>query len=491
VKAPLHPVASATACTQPGAVAVADEQPLPMQPENFRFGGGASSTILHPLVALGMLIAIVLILVLPRNKAITPFVFAYFNIPAAQVLVLGGVHFFMRQILILTVLARMMAFPGSSGESRFAGGLNRLDRVVLLWVLSGIVIFNIEWMAKQAFIKSLGDLIELLGGYVAVRFLITDRETVWRAIKIIAAVFVIQGAFMMSEQFTHHNLFSMFGANEPSFRDGHVRSEGAMGTLYAGAIAGALVPLFLALWTKGKSRLIALAGLAGAGAMIFASYASTSWMALGSSLLALAFWPLRKVMRLVRWGIVATLVGLQIVMHGPVWSLIEKIDVTGGSSSYHRYELVDNCIRHFGQWWLLGYKYYYTWGFCMFDLCDQFVAAAVTGGLVTLVLYIMIFSRSFGALGKARKQVEGDRSEEWFFWCLASFLFAVMISAMGINYMFQLLMCFLLLVACISVATSEVMQPAAFGTNEYSEEPFEYSRGLLGPDLTGGVWARP
>ena len=33
-----------------------------MQPENFRFGGGATATVLHPLVAVWMLVAIVLIL---------------------------------------------------------------------------------------------------------------------------------------------------------------------------------------------------------------------------------------------------------------------------------------------------------------------------------------------------------------------------------------------------------------------------------------------
>ena len=75
-----------------------------MQPKHYQFGGGAEGTILHPLVAVGMLVAIVLILLLSRRKAITPFLLAFFTIPLGQVLVLGGVHFQMQQILILTVL---------------------------------------------------------------------------------------------------------------------------------------------------------------------------------------------------------------------------------------------------------------------------------------------------------------------------------------------------------------------------------------------------
>ena len=413
-----------------------------MQPENFRFGGGSADTILHPLVAVGMLIAIVLILTLPRNKAIAPFLLAFFTIPVAQVVVLGGVHFTVLQILILAVLARMAAFRGSSSERRFAGGFNALDKVVVLWSLSALVIFSLQWMEMQALIKGLGDLVESLGGYLAVRFLIPDRETLRRTVKVLAVICVIQGVCMVSEQFTHQNVFSSLERISPTIREGHVRAEGAMGTLYGGAFAGVLIPLFLWLWTEGKSRMAACAGLAGATAMVFASHASTSWMAYGGSLLGLAFWPLRKQMRLVRWGIVATLVGLHLVMHGPVWSLIEHIDLTGGSSSYHRYMLVDNCIRHFGDWWLIGCKNYGDWGFDMWDLCNQFVVAALTGGLVTLVLYITIYKRSFGAIGKARKRVEGDRRQEWFLWCLGSALFANVVASFGINYMIHLMMCF-------------------------------------------------
>ena len=50
---------------------------------------------------------------------------------------------------------------------------------------------------------------------------------------------------------------------------------------------------------------------------------------------------------------VLTFIFLHMVMKTPVWHLISRIDIAGGSSSYHRYELVDQCIRHFsdgGPW---------------------------------------------------------------------------------------------------------------------------------------------
>lgn len=445
---------------------------------HFRFGGGASGTILNPLTMVLMVIAVVLILSRPRNKAITPFLLAYFTIPVEQVVVLGGLHFTVLQILILTVLAKMVTLRTSQG--RFAGGFNALDKVVMLWSLWELVAFVVQWKEMQAFIKVSGDLVVYLGGYLAVRFLIPDHETLHRTIKVMAAICVIQGVCMASELVTHQNVFFSMGGHWPTMREGHIRAEGAMGTLYAGAFAGVVIPLFLWLWVERRSRTAACMGLAGSTAMVLASHASTAWLAYGGSLVGLCLWPMRKQMRMVRWGIVAVLVSLHLVMHGPVWSLIEKIDLTGGSSSYHRYMLVDNCIRHFSDWWLIGYRYYGDWGFDMWDLCNQFVVAALTGGLLALVLFIMIYSRGFGAIGTARRQVNGDRAHERLLWCLGSALFANIVASFGINYMYHLIMCFYVLLACISAATL-VRRQATVQAEEAKEPEQEQFAGVPAP----------
>jgi hypothetical protein len=367
----------------------------------------------------------------------------------------------MLQILILAVLGRMAAFRGSSTEKRFGGGFTALDKVVVIWSLSAFLTFSFEFMDMQAVVKGLGDLVVSLGGYLAARFLIPDRDTFRRAVKVLAVVCVIQGACMMSEQYTRRNVFGFAGAWDPAIREGHIRSEGAMGTLCAGPFAGVLIPLFIWLGLQKKSRLAAFAGIVGATAMAFASHASTSWMAYGAGLAGLCFWPLRRQMRLLRLGLVAMLVALHIVMKGPVWSLIEHIDLTGGSSSYHRYILVDNTIRHFWDWWLLGCQTYGSWGYDMWDLSNQFVVNALTGGLITLVLYIAIFKRSFRAIGNARKRVAGDRRQEWLLWSLGASLFANIVAHFGVNYGSYMLMCLFVLLCCISVATLAAKRPAA------------------------------
>jgi hypothetical protein len=227
-----------------------------------------------------------------------------------------------------------------------------------------------------------------------------------------------------------------------------------LGTIQSGTFGGVLVPLFLWLGAERKSRWIAGAGLAGATAMVITSGGSTAVMACGASFLGLGFWPLRKQMRFLRWGLVATLVGLHLVMKGPVWSLIEHIDLTSGNSSFHRYMLIDTLIRHFGDWWLLGTTTNGSWGWEMWDTCNQFVDVAVRGGLLTLALYVMILKRSFAAIGNARKRLSGDRKQEWHLWCLGSCLFANVVGQFGINYMVQLQLLLFPLLACICVAAA-------------------------------------
>ena len=88
----------------------------------------------------------------------------------------------------------------------------------------------------------------------------------------------------------------------------------------------------------------------------------------------------------------------------------------------------------------------------MWDLSNQYVAFALTGGLVTLALFIGVICRSFGLLGKARKLVEGDREKEWFFWCLCAALVSHVVAYFGVVYFDQMQFVWFALLAIISAA---------------------------------------
>jgi hypothetical protein len=458
-----------------------------MEPGHFRFGGGANATLLHPVVALWMLVAIVLILTLPRKKAIVPFLLAIFTIPIGQVVLVGGVHFTMLRILILVGLLRAARFKASTSGRWFATGFTAIDQVVVLWTVSASIIVSLQWMNAQMLVTSLGSFLDALGGYLMLRFFITDGEELRRTIKVFAVICAILGVCMINEQITGLNVFNWIGGvdlpAQQIIRDGQLRSSGVMGPLGSGVFAGVLMPLFLWLWTVKEFRVVSYVGLAGAAAMLITTHASTPWMSLGAGILGLGFWALRERMRIIRWGIALTLVGLHLVMRAPVWHLISRVDLTGSSSSWHRYTLVNQTILHFSDWWLLGYKYYDQWDWDMWDTSNLFVAAALAGGLVTLVLVIAVFSRSFGAIGKARKRVKGDRRQEWFLWCLGSALFACVVSCFGIAFLYQSQVLLFALPAFISVAAYEARQVTIRKVEPLAEVGFGFASGNEGSDV--------
>ena len=425
-----------------------------MEPQNLRFGGGTAETMLHPLVALAILLAIVLILFLPRKQIIVPLLLAIFLIPKGQVVVLAGAHLTVARILFLTGLIRWTV---SRHSFTLSEGFNSIDHVFALWALCYPIVFTLQWMQTSALIKVAGDSVDSFCGYFVLRFLIQNAEDVRRIIRLFIVISAIIAVCMVIEHFTQRNVFGLLGgtASMPDVRDGKIRANGVFQhSILAGCFGATLLPLFLSQWTDRKSRTAVLVGVISSTAIVVTSNGSTPALAYAAGILALCLWPFRKQMRRVRWGLVLALIMLHLVMHGPVWSLIEKVDLTGSSSSYHRYMLMDNCIRHFWDWWLLGVKDYDTWGFDMWDLSNQYVAYAVTGGLATLVFFIGIISRSFAGLGTARKLVAGTRKEEWFLWCLGSALFAHVIGYFGIGYFDQTQFAWFALLAIICVSVS-------------------------------------
>src|SRR5580658_7864687 len=196
-----------------------------MEPENERFGGGSSATVLHPLVAVAMAIAILLILVLPRKYVIWPVLLALFLIPQGQVIVLAGAHFNVYRIIILAGLARWAI---SRRSSPLAGGFNFMDWLCTGLFVSHFVTNTILYMATQATVKNTGDLLDAMGGYFVIRFLIHDREDILRTIKVLAAVAIFSSISMLYEQHTGNNPFALLGGMPLEVeRDGKTRSPAA------------------------------------------------------------------------------------------------------------------------------------------------------------------------------------------------------------------------------------------------------------------------
>ncbi len=428
-------------------------------PDNYRFGGGPAETALNPFVLVAMVIAIGLVLTLPRRRMLAPLLFIAFLAPPGQAIVIAGIQLYVIRIVLFFALCRMIA-GGVRTNDIFSGGLNPVDSAFLLWASCHAAANLLLYRHGAAFVSQGAFLYDYIGTYCLLRFLICSEEDVRRTMKLLAVVAAIAGGFMVVEQVTRTNVFGLIGGPSiaPSMRLDRVRCQGPFAhPILAGVFGATAVPMFVWLWTRGRERATALLGLAGATAITFTSGSSTPWMAFPAGLAALSLWPLRRRMRLLRWGAALTIVALAAAMKAPVWYLIARVDAVGGSSGFHRAELIDNFFAKFGEWWLLGSSNNQDWGWWMWDIQNQFVAAGVTGGLAGFVFFIMIVCRSFGRLGRARKLAEGDRRKEWLLWALGAVMFAHCVAFFGSNYYDQTKMLWFATLAMISASTYAVM----------------------------------
>jgi len=439
------------------------------------YGGGVTDSIVNPYVLAVTLFSGLLILVLPRKKVMIPFLIFGILIPINQVVVLGGLHFFMLRMLALFGLARMSWAKLSGKDKIFSGGMNEMDKAFVLLTTFIAIDGILLWHAWGEVVYQLGVLYTAYGVYFLLRFLIRDQEDIERALGVLACVIVVVAGFMVYESFTSRNLFYavLGGANASTLataseRGDSFRAMGCFGSpIIAGTFGGFMAPLYFGWWRLNrKHRLLAALGLVGATVIPFAVGSSTALFSLIASALALLMWPLRRNMRTVRWSIVGVLVGLQMVMKASVWQLIARVHLADGSSSWHRSELINQCILHFSSWALIGTKNFANWGWEMGDLANQYVATADTSGLIPLIAFFALLVFACKYIGRARQYFEGDKQREIFVWAVGSSLFANLVGFLGIGYWDQVIVpwyCLLAIISAVSLAARTRMAESVAG----------------------------
>jgi hypothetical protein len=455
-------------------------------PANMRLGGGAGGTTLDPVVAVALLIAMVLVLMLPKRQIIVPFLVVSMMAPFGQQLYVGGFHFYIARTLGLVGWLRIAFSKMTSGGEIVSGGFNPMDKIFIAWALFKAVATVLMFQEFAAVTNQVAFLWDALGGYFLFRFLIRDTEDVIRTVKVFASIVIVFSVTMYYETLRNSNVFGYIGGRLiPFLRDGKIRAQGPFtGPIPAGAFGANCACLFLWLGAQKRSSLLAYAGFGAALVMVVTSASSTGLMTFAAVVLALVLWPVRKYMRAVRWGLVLFLAVLQIFMKAPFWMVINHIDLVGGNSSYHRAMLIDGFIWHFADWWLIGVESTAGWGWDMWDQANQFVAEGENGGLATIVCFTILIVRAFRQTGLARKLAEGNLRMEWACWALGGALFSQVVSFFGISFSDQSVHGWYALLAIIPAATATIFKPgstdaAADATAVAPREPLSVAEAWL------------
>ena len=429
-----------------------------MIPHNLIFGGGVNQTIVNPIVLVLVLILGLVVCFGSRRKALLAFLAGAILIPQDHVLLIGGLHFQMLRVLILFGMGRMLRSMVTGRRISLPGGWNNIDRALVILNVFTAINGVLLWQQGGMAIYQLSGLYNAFGIYFLLRLLIRDRgDAIW-AIRGFAMIAVVVAALMGYEQATGKNpLYGSLGGSKANIygsvmeRGGRLRATASFAhPILAGTFGSISLPLFVGLWWQDKkNRRLALLGILASVLIALAANSSTALMGFVAGVVALALWPLRRWMGAVRWGIVGTLLALHLVMKAPVWALIGRIDLAGGSSSYHRYMLVDQCIRHFGDWWMIGTKSYADWGWDMWDLSNQYVATADAAGLIPLLSLVALLVFGFHSLGKARRMAQREHRQELLVWAMSAALFANTVAFFGISYFDQTIVAWYALLAMI------------------------------------------
>jgi hypothetical protein len=390
-------------------------------------------TTLHPVAMVMTIVLGAAILVLPRAWSVVPFLVLACFVSPAQRIVVASLDFNLVRILVLVAWARV-AMRGEYRAMRWC----LADTLVVLYAISGTIIFTIQQMDVSAFTYRVGSMYDVIGLYFVFRWLIRDWDDVHRVVLAICVIAVPVAAFFLVEKSTQRNMFAVFGgvAEFTWIRNGRLRCQGAFAhAILAGCFWAALMPLMAAqLWRGSLARILGAIGLASGLIVVICCSSSTPLSAVILGVFGCGMFFVRRWMRWVCAGTVLLLIILHMVMIAPVWHLIARIDLVGGSTGWHRFHLIDQAIRRFDEWAVLGTTSTNHWGEGLFDVTNQYVLEGVRGGFLTLVIFVAIIWVSYRNVGVLWRRAQPSLPGQIAAWSLGVGLFVHTTSFIAVSY---------------------------------------------------------
>jgi hypothetical protein len=384
-----------------------------------------------------MLILVVMTFILPRKHLITCFAVASVFIPVDQRVMIGALDFPVLRILILTAFLRIFA----SGE-KMSISWNKFDKVVAAWVLCSSIVYILKWKDGAAFVNKAGFAYEVFGFYWICRHSIRSFDDIKAVITGFAICSLVLVPFVFVESNTGKNAFVIFGRTWTVFRDGNWRCQaGFPHAIMFGVFWATLVPMFLALAITEKEKTLPIAASIATVFMVWASASSTPVGSLLAILLLFLMFRLRRLGRYAALGITAALTVIHFVMDAPVWHLLARIKLVGGSTGYHRYKLIDATIKNFHDWWLLGSSDTAGWALSqhhLYDITNQYCLEAARGGIWTLILFVIMLIMSVRIVTGYSLQKNIDKSQQWIAWAICAAIIGHCISFIGVSYFGQM-----------------------------------------------------
>lgn len=426
----------------------------PIRPQAGHDVGGVQNLHVMGLVVLALLI--IATLVVPRRRTSLPLVLLLCFVPVGQRFVIDTLDFPFLRLIVLSIWLRLII----RRELRPLNW-NWLDRGLVIWAIVSIATATLYATRFDVFVNRTAASFDSLGIYFFFRQhvrSITDLSRV--ASHFLVCIFGVL-VFFIIEHLTQRNLFHVLGG-VPEYtliRGGRLRCQGAFAhPIVAGCFFASLLPLLAIRGLQLGRWGLATAGSAACLGIVFLCSSSTPVLAVLAGIFAAGCFYLRKGLGYLRWAFLITLVSLHFLRDRPVWHLVSRIDITGGSTGFHRYHLIDKFILNWQEWLWLGTPSTAHWGHGLQDVTNQYVAEGVSGGIFRLILFVCIVATAFIGISRSLRQPTLSRRQQLIFWALGALLFMHCVNFLGISYFAQITA---LWMATLGVIGSLTMVPGA------------------------------
>ena len=375
---------------------------------------------------------------LPREKAVLPLLIGSAYMTQAQELEIGPLHFSVTRILVGVGMMRVFA----KGE-RLPGGLQPLDKIMIWWGVVAIASFVFH--ESGALVYRLGLVYNDLGIYFLFRFLIRDADDVLKLCKVIGILLLPLAVAMVLEKLTDRNYFSFLGGvtEHAVVRHGKVRAQGPFShPILAGTAGAVCVGMALHVWKY--DRVKSVLGTAALLGMVYASGSSGPVMTVATIVFGMVMWRYRAHMKKLRVITVVALIALNFIMADPVYYLLARIDITGGSTGWHRAALIESSIKHLNEWWLGGTDVTrhwmptgVAWNLKHTDITNHYLKMGVVGGLPLMFVFIGIMYVGFATVGRTLSLPGIALKDQKLVWMLGATLFGHAAGFISVTYFDQ------------------------------------------------------
>jgi hypothetical protein len=375
----------------------------------------------------------IFLLVAPRRFILVPFFIAACFVPMNQRMIFFGLDFSMLRILILVGTMRLIL----SGTIRVIQW-NKFDKLILAWVIIGSCIYAIQQASSDATINRLGFMLDSLGMYWLFRQIVQNWNDVYAAVEVFAILAIITSPLIALENLQGSSFFSLLGPVQGSFHRGRFRAAGPFPHfIMMGCFWALVLPFFYARIKAVKENILYIIACFSALSSVYFSASSTSIMTVAAIILFWFLYSYRMNGEIIFKLTCCLLFLLHLMMEAPVWHLISRVNVFGGSTGWHRFFLFDNFIKHIPEWFIIGTKSTAHWGYGQTDITNQFVLEGIRGGILTLIIFIVIIYNAVKITGKFSL---GNISPEkkWMSWGICIAMLGHFVTFWGVSYFGQI-----------------------------------------------------